>query len=117
MILFYLATGSRNTNSSRSDVDISGSRYQSTLNLRVWQGLTTEQHRTIMQAREKKSQEQVGVKKQPYVPKNAGIARRAKAAKLEEQLQQRRFKQRMMHDRQSHLSGLGLQSRQSKLRR
>ena len=34
-----------------------------------------------MQAREQKSQEQVGVKKQPYVPKNAGKARRAKAAK------------------------------------
>ena len=34
-----------------------------------------------MQTQEKKSQEQVGVKKQPYVPKNAGKARRAKAAK------------------------------------
>ena len=34
-----------------------------------------------MQAQEKKSQEQVGVKKQPYVTKNAGKARRAKAAK------------------------------------
>ena len=33
-----------------------------------------------MQAQEQKSQEQVGVKKQPYVPKNAGKAR-AKAAK------------------------------------
>jgi len=34
-----------------------------------------------MQAQEKKSQEQGGVKKQPYVPKKAGKARRAKAAK------------------------------------
>jgi len=34
-----------------------------------------------MQAQEKKSQEQVGVKKQPYVTKNVGKARRAKAAK------------------------------------
>ena len=33
-----------------------------------------------MQAQEKKSQEQVGVKKQPFVPKNAGKARRAKVA-------------------------------------
>jgi len=47
----------------------------------VWQGLSTEQHRTIMQAREKKSHEQVGVKKPPYVPRKAGKARRAKAAK------------------------------------
>jgi len=34
-----------------------------------------------MQAQEKKSQQQVGVKKQPYMPKNAEKAGRANAAK------------------------------------
>jgi len=47
----------------------------------VWQGLSTEQCKTIIQAREKKSQEQVGVKRPPNVPRKAGKTRRAKAAK------------------------------------
>ena len=70
-----------------------------------------------MQAQEKKSQEQVGVKKQPYVQRMLEKQEGPKQQKLEEQLQQRRLKQQMMYDKQSHLSGLELQSRLSKLRR
>ena len=62
--------------------DVSGPGKTSTyIKPEVWQGLSSEQCRTFIQAQEKKSQEQVEVKKQPYAPKNAGKARRVKAAK------------------------------------
>jgi len=52
------------------EVDVSGTSKTSTyIEPKVWQVLSTEQYRMIMQAQEKKSQEQVGVKKQPYGPK------------------------------------------------
>jgi len=63
--------------------DVSGPSKTSTyIEPKVWQGLSTEQHRTIIQAKKKKSQEQVGVKKPPYVPRKAGKARRAIPAKV-----------------------------------
>ena len=56
-------------------------RHQPTLNLKF--GMDYQQNSTgqSCKLKKKKSQEQVGVKKQPYVPKNAGKARRAKEAK------------------------------------
>ena len=56
-------------------------RYQPTLNLKF--GKDYHQNSTGLSCKhlEKKTQEQVGVKKQPHVPRKAGKARRAKAAK------------------------------------
>ena len=62
--------------------DVSGASKTSTyIEPKVWQGLSSEHYRNIIQAREKKSQEQVAVKKLPYVPRKAVKTQRAKAAR------------------------------------